>query len=131
MSSPVLELLVARCQCTFFLPRTQVFSREAVGRLPVVTGLRALEAIRMRDSLRGFRVNLSGKRVVVVRPEGLPGPLSLCRSLERYDTWGVELVPLELSCLGAVLPGPLRLAWCSQSCLRKRNFGDRKWHICT
>ena len=122
MSSPVPELLVARCQYTSSLPRKQVFSQEAVGQLPVVTGLRALEAIRMRDSLRGFRVNLSGKRVVVVRPEGLPGPLSLCRPLGRYDTWGVELVPRELSCLGAVLPGPLRLARCSQPCLRKRNF---------
>ena len=98
MSSQVPEVLVARCHYTSSLPRKQVFSLEAVGRLPVVTGLRALEAIRMRDSLRGFRLNLFGNEVVV-RPEGLPGPLSLCRPLGRYDTWGVELVPRELSCL--------------------------------
>ena len=58
-------ILVARCQCTFSQPRTQVFSPEAVGQLPGVTGLRALEAIQQEDSLLGFRVNLSGSSVVV------------------------------------------------------------------
>ena len=130
MSCPVPELPVARCRCMFSQLRKQVFSREAVDLLPVVMGLRVLETIQLRSSDRRSQASLSEGTVVGVWPEDLPGPLSLCRLLERYGTCGVELVPPELSYLGAVLPGPLRLAWCSQPCLRKRNFASHKWHIC-
>ena len=130
MSCPVPELLVARYQCTFSQLGKRVFSLGAVGQLPVVTGVRALEAIQLRVSVRRSQVSLSGGKVVGVWPEGLPGPLSLSRCFGHYDTRGVELVPPRLRCPGAVLPGPLRLAWCFQSCLRKRNFANHKWHIC-
>ena len=81
-----------------FSARKRVFSLGAVGQLPVVTGVRALEAIQLRDSVRRSQVSLFESKVVGVWPEGLPGPLSLCRPLERYGTCGLELVPPELKC---------------------------------
>ena len=87
---------MARCQCTFLMPENKSFLREAIGQLPGLTGLRALEAIQMEDSLRGFWVNLSESNVVVARLEGLSGPLSLSGPFGRCDTSGVEPVLVVL-----------------------------------
>ena len=108
---------MALYQCTSYQPRKRVFSHGAIDQLLVVTGLRALEAIKLRDSGRRSQANFSGNMV-------LPGPYSLCRPLDFFDTCGAEFVPPRLRCSRAVLPGPLRLVWHFQSCLRKQNFLD-------
>ena len=68
------DLFVALYRCMSSQPKKRVFSQAAVDQLPVVTGLRALEAIQLRDSGHRSQVNLFESKAVGAWPEVLPGP---------------------------------------------------------